>query len=344
MTVVIAALYHFAPVADCTLWREALLRAGEELGIRGMLILAKEGINGTIAGTRQGIDEILRLIRSESNFAELVHKESFAEEMPFVRLRISIKNEIVTMREPQANPSEIVGTYVSPQEWNKIISDPEVVLIDTRNDYEYDIGTFRGAVNPNTKTFTEFPGYIKNLNLDKSKKVAMFCTGGIRCEKASSFMRLIGFDNVYHLKGGILKYLEEIPPEESMWDGHCYVFDKRVSVGHKLEVGPYKCCFSCRHPLRPEDVASPDFMEGVQCGYCVSSKDEKAKQRCEERQRQVHLSDQRHEQHIGKRFIKQYRQRGEGGVAEEEGVARQVVESQLPIEAVIEEMPIFVNA
>jgi UPF0176 protein len=341
MTVVIAALYHFAPVVDCKSWHEALLRAGEELGIRGMLILAREGINGTIAGTREGIDAMLHLIRSEPNFSELVHKESFSDEMPFVRLRISIKNEIVTMREPNANPSEIVGTYVSPQEWNKIISDPEVVLIDTRNDYEYDIGTFRGAVNPNTKTFTEFPEYIRNLNLDKSKKVAMFCTGGIRCEKASSFMHLEGYDTVYHLKGGILKYLEEIPPEESMWDGHCYVFDKRVSVGHNLEVGPYKCCFSCRHPLRPEDVTSADFIEGVQCGYCVSKKGEKAKQRCEERQKQVHLSDQRHEQHIGKRFIKQHhRQPGEAADSE----AFTVVDSHLPIEAVIEEMPIFVNA
>jgi UPF0176 protein len=237
-------------------------------------------------------------------FTELVHKESFADTMPFVRLRISVKNEIVTMREAAAKPSEVVGTYVGPEEWNALISDPDVVLLDTRNDYEVKIGTFRNAEDPNTKSFCEFPEYVRSKGIDKSKKVAMFCTGGIRCEKASSFMKLEGYDNVYHLKGGILKYLETVPPERSMWDGECYVFDKRVSVGQGMAPGNYTSCFACRAPLTAGDAASEHHVEGIQCLHCYNTTSQKSRRRSVERQKQVELSAKHNEAHIGQKWIK----------------------------------------
>ena len=237
-------------------------------------------------------------------FKDLVHKESFCEEIPFVRLRISVKSEIVTMREPLAKPSEAVGTYVEPQEWNTLISDPDVTLIDTRNDYEYRMGTFKGAMDPNTKTFCQFGDYVKNQDFDKKKKIAMFCTGGIRCEKASSFMKLNGYENVYHLKGGILKYLETVPKDQSLWDGECYVFDKRVAVGQDLVPGSYISCFACRAPLSREDAALEHYMEGIQCPYCYENTSQKSRNRSIERQRQVELSMKSSDTHIGKTWTK----------------------------------------
>lgn len=307
MTFVIAALYHFADLHDASIWRDRLLAFGNDHGIKGTMVIALEGLNGTIAGSRGSIDLFLDLLRSDARFADLTHKESFADDMPFVRLRISLKNEIVTMREPLAKPSEVVGTYVDPDEWNSLISDPEVVVIDTRNDYEVNIGTFRNAIDPNTKAFCEFPAYIRSKGIDKTKKVAMFCTGGIRCEKASSFMKMEGYTNVFHLKGGILKYLEEIPAEKSLWDGECYVFDKRVAVTHGLGPGSYSSCFACRAPLSREDTTSEHHIEGIQCRFCYNNATEKSRNRSIERQKQVQLSAKNNDIHIGKKWIKKRR-------------------------------------
>lgn len=309
MSFVIAALYHFADLKHAATWRARLQEIGDDLGIKGTMVIASEGLNGTVAGSRHAIDQFLTFIRSDSGLAAMTHKESFADAMPFVRLRISVKNEIVTMREPLAKPSEIVGTYVEPSEWNALISDPAVVLLDTRNDYEVKIGTFRNAVNPNTKSFCEFPQFTRDLGIDKATKVAMFCTGGIRCEKASSFMKLNGYDQVYHLKGGILKYLEEIPPESSMWDGECYVFDKRVAVGHGLAVGSYSSCFACRAPLTTEDTHSEHHIEGIQCVYCHDATSKKSRNRSIERQKQVELAAKNNDQHIGKKWVHSKRKR-----------------------------------
>ncbi len=224
--VVIAALYHFTDLHDCESWYQRLKDLCTDLNIKGILLLAPEGINGTIAGSRESIDTLLGTLKNDERFSKLAHKESFTDKMPFFRLKVRLKSEIVTMRMPEANPSKIVGTYVDPKDWNTLISDPDVVVLDTRNDYEVKIGTFKRALNPKTDVFVEFPNYVRqNLDVTQNKKVAMFCTGGIRCEKASAFMKHEGFEEVYHLKGGILKYLEEVPKEESLWEGECFVFD-----------------------------------------------------------------------------------------------------------------------
>ncbi len=268
--------------------------------MKGILLLAPEGINGTVGGTREAIDTFLITLKSDSRFADLSHKESFAEEMPFYRLKVRLKNEIVTMRMPEANPSKIAGTYVDPKDWNALISDPDVVVLDTRNDYEVQIGTFKNALNPKTEVFVDFPAYVRDkLEAPKSKKVAMFCTGGIRCEKASAFMKLEGYEEVYHLKGGILKYLEEVPKEESLWEGDCFVFDQRVSVGHQLIQGDYKPCYGCRMPLSPEERLSPHYIEGIQCHHCHDKLSEKSIRGNYERQRQILLARKEQRKHIG---------------------------------------------
>ena len=239
--IVVAALYKFVTLEDYIAMREPLLDCCVTAGVKGTLLLAEEGINGTIAGTREGIDAVLAYLRNDARLADLEHKESFDDHMPFHRMKVKLKKEIVTMGVDGIDPNQTVGTYVKPEDWNALIDDPEVLLIDTRNDYEYGIGSFRGAVDPHTTTFREFPGWVReNLDPAKQKKVAMFCTGGIRCEKASAFMLKEGFEEVYHLQGGILKYLEEVPKEESMWEGECFVFDERVAVNHDLEKGKYK--------------------------------------------------------------------------------------------------------
>jgi UPF0176 protein len=266
---VVAALYKFVSLPDCNELQAALLSFCQLQGIKGTILLAQEGINGTIAGSRQQIDNFLTFIRSDSRFADLEYKESYTEIPPFERLKIRLKPEIVTLGLPEVDPNEKVGTYVEPENWNDLISNPEVIVIDTRNDYEIRSGTFKGAENPQTQTFRDFPEYVKqNLDSHKHKKVAMFCTGGIRCEKASSYLISQGFQEVYHLKGGILKYLEEIPPEESLWEGECFIFDQRITVSHNLETGNQELCFGCGYPVSETDKTSPKYEKSISCPHC----------------------------------------------------------------------------
>ena len=298
--IIVAALYKFAKLPDYQEMQPGLFDYCVKQGLYGTLLLAEEGINGTVAGARGGIDALIAFLRADQRFADLEHKESYADEMPFTRMKVKLKKEIVTLGVAGINPNEKVGTYVAPEDWNALISDPDVVLIDTRNGYECDIGTFRGAIDPKTTTFREFPAYIsKNFNPGKHKKVAMFCTGGIRCEKASSFMVGQGFEQVYHLQGGILKYLEKIAPAESLWEGECFVFDQRISVGHGLKVGDYEQCHGCRHPVSPEDKTSIQFVEGVSCPHCFSTQSEEKRLRFAERQKQTELALKRGKLHIG---------------------------------------------
>jgi len=298
--IIVAALYKFASLPDYRERQPALLDCCVKQGLYGTLLLAEEGINGTVAGTRAGIDALIAFLRADPRLAALEHKESYADAMPFTRMKVKLKKEIVTLGVPGINPNEKVGTYVAPADWNALISDPDVVLIDTRNGYECDIGTFRGAIDPKTTTFREFPAYVsENFNPARHKKVAMFCTGGIRCEKASSLMVELGFEQVYHLQGGILKYLENIAPEESLWQGECFVFDQRISVGHGLKVGEYEQCYGCRHPLSPEDMASDQFVKGVSCPHCFDTQSEEKRTRFAERQKQTELARSRGELHIG---------------------------------------------
>ncbi len=263
-------------------------------------MLANEGINGTIAGPREGIDKVLAYLKSDARLSGLQHKESLDEEMPFYRMKVKLKREIVTMGVEGIDPNLVVGTYVRPEDWNDLVNDPDVLLIDTRNDYEYSIGSFKGAVDPQTTTFREFPEYVRShLDPQKQKKVAMFCTGGIRCEKASAFMLQEGFEEVYHLQGGILKYLEEVPEAESTWEGECFVFDNRVAVNHRLEKGQYDQCYGCRMPITDEDKQSDKYRKGVCCPHCYDSLSADQIERFSERQKQIELARARGEIHVG---------------------------------------------
>jgi UPF0176 protein len=302
---IVAALYKFAKLPDYKELQPGLLDFCLAQDIKGTLLLAEEGINGTVAGSRQGIDALISYLKSDPRLADLEHKESYAEEAPFYRMKVRLKKEIVTLGVPGIDPNYKVGTYVAPEDWNALISDPDVVLIDTRNNYEYDIGTFKGALDPHTTTFREFPEYVAN-NLDpaKHKKVAMFCTGGIRCEKASAFMMEQGFEEVYHLQGGILKYLENVPEEESLWQGECFVFDQRVAVRHGLEVGDYDQCHACRHPLSPEEMQSAQYIAGISCPHCYDKLSEEKRASVTERQKQMALAKLRGEAHLGKMLKK----------------------------------------
>ncbi|MCM2129807.1 rhodanese-related sulfurtransferase [Larsenimonas rhizosphaerae] len=296
--VIVAAMYKFVTLPDFNALRAPLLEEMKLHDVKGTLLLAEEGINGTIAGTRNGIDAVLAWLRSDPRLADLEHKESTCDEQPFYRTKVKLKQEIVTMGVPQIDPNRRVGTYVDAHEWNDIIADPEVLVIDTRNDYEVSIGSFEGAVNPQTKTFREFPDYVKaHYDPEKHKKVAMFCTGGIRCEKASSYMLGEGFDEVYHLKGGILKYLEEVPQEESRWNGDCFVFDNRVTVKHDLSEGEFEQCHACRMPISVEDQQSEHYLPGISCPHCWDSLPESSRERARERQKQIDLARQRNEPH-----------------------------------------------
>jgi UPF0176 protein len=266
----VAALYRFVTLEDLLALQKEIKGVCDEHDICGTLLLAPEGINGTIAGKGKAIDVIIDLLDEKTGIKSASLKYSRAEERPFRRMKVRLKKEIVTLKAPEANPNELVGTYVNPEDWNSLIDDPEVTLVDTRNDYETAVGIFKGAIDPNIETFTEFKGYVhENMDPKKQKKVAMFCTGGIRCEKASSYMLAHGFEEVYHLKGGILKYLEEVPAEESQWEGDCFVFDRRVAVGQDLEESPYQLCYGCRFPLSPEDLESNAYEKGVSCPHCV---------------------------------------------------------------------------
>ncbi len=303
--IVVAAFYHFTPLETLEVYQEELTALGLAHDVAGTILLASEGANGTIAGSRAGIDVMLNALREIPGCASLEHKESFAPENPFYRLKVRLKKEIVTMGVPGVDPANTVGTYVDPADWNALIADPDVMVIDTRNDYEVSIGTFDGAENPNTTSFREFPAWVeKNRDRLEGKKIAMFCTGGIRCEKATSYMKDEGFEDVHHLKGGILKYLEHTPRDQSLWNGECFVFDQRVSVGLGLKPGNYAMCHACRMPIDAEDQASPHYEPGVSCPHCYNSHNEKRKKRFAERQRQISLARERGQAHIGTRIHK----------------------------------------
>lgn len=308
MDFIVAALYKFVDLPDYTALKAPLLACCEQHGVKGTLLLAAEGINGTIAGTREGIDAVLNFLHSDARLSDMEHKESHARSMPFYRMKVRLKKEIVTMGVDGINPSKMAGTYVKPEDWNTLISNPDVVVIDTRNDYEVEIGTFRNAINPNIKTFRDFPEWLREQkSLEKKPKVAMFCTGGIRCEKSTAYLRTQGFDEVYHLQGGILKYLEVVPEQQSLWQGECFVFDERVAVGHGLKLGEHDLCRSCRHPISEEDKQSPRYVEGVSCPRCFDQKSEARKSGLKERQKQMELAKKRNQLHVGARL--QTRQR-----------------------------------
>jgi UPF0176 protein len=286
MVLTVATFYKFVRLADYADLQPPLLQACEAAGVKGTILLAREGINGTLAGPRSSLDTVLNGLQADERFADLDLKLSTADHPPFDRMKVKVKREIVTLG-VAADPTEQVGTYVPPQEWNQVISDPEVLVLDTRNDYEVQIGTFKGAVNPHTRSFRQFPEYVQaHLQPDQHRKVAMFCTGGIRCEKATAYLLNQGFEQVYHLRGGILKYLEEVPAEESLWQGECFVFDQRVAVKHGLAPGSYDLCLACGYPLHPNDKASPHYQAGIACPHCYDTLTPEKQARQVERQRQ----------------------------------------------------------
>jgi len=291
---VVAALYKFVTLKDFEALKAPMLAAMKKLGVKGTLLLAREGINGTISGSRSGINAFLAILKSDPRFADVDHKESYCSDNPFYRSKVKLKREIVTIGVDGVDPNRVVGTYVEAKDWNALIADPEVLLIDTRNDYEVALGSFEGAADPKTRSFGEFPDYIaRNLHNGKQQKVAMFCTGGIRCEKASSYMKSLGFADVFHLKGGILKYLEEVPREQSKWWGECFVFDHRIAVGQGLVATTLEMCHGCRMPLGAGDKGSPLYEEGVSCPRCCASLSEKSKSSARERQKQIDLARKR---------------------------------------------------
>ena len=296
----ICALYKFTRLDDFEEIQGPLKIFLESLNIRGTLLLAKEGVNGTISGDNDSIMKSLDYLQKDERLVGLEYKFSYSEKPPFKRLKVKLKKEIVTLGVSNIDPIFSSGTYVKPADWNELINDPDVVLIDTRNNYEFEIGSFKGSINPNTETFREFPAYTKN-NLEKyrDKKIAMFCTGGIRCEKSTAYLKSKGFENVFHLQGGILKYLEEIKEDESLWEGECFVFDDRVAVKHNLELGKYDQCHACRFPITDEDKAHPHYEKGASCPRCYGTKNSSQVSRYREREKQVQLAKSRGESHIG---------------------------------------------
>ena len=295
----VAALYHFTRFSDPAAIRAPLQEKCDALGIMGSLILAGEGVNGTIAGTREGIDAILDYLKTLPGCDMLEHKESMASLPPFPRMKVKIKKEIVTMGQPDVDPKARVGHYVEANDWDKLITSPDVAVIDTRNDYEVEIGTFKGAIDPQTKSFRDFPRWWEdNKQRFQNKRIAMFCTGGIRCEKSTNYLLGQGVGEVYHLKGGILKYLEDVPETDSTWEGDCFVFDARVSVSHGLKEGPHQLCYACRRPILPKDRKQPIYEHGVACHKCAYETSEADKDRFRERQKQIRLARARGERHI----------------------------------------------
>ncbi len=298
---VVAALYKFVDLPDHAGWQSRLQALCEAHAVRGTLLLAHEGINGTICAPGDGMAAVLDWIEAEPRLEGLSLKFSAAPEQAFLRMKVRLKREIVTLGRPEINPSHTTGTYVEPRDWNRLVDDPDVMVIDTRNGYETAIGTFDGAVDPQTDSFREFPEWAARLaaDPDRPRKLAMFCTGGIRCEKASALMQDMGFEEVFHLKGGILKYLEEVPAEDSRWQGECFVFDGRVAVDHALRPGRYDMCHACRMPLSDDDKAHPAYAPGVSCHHCLDMTDEASRARFAERQRQITLARARGESHLG---------------------------------------------
>ena len=304
-----STFYHFIELNNYKDLKSPIQKFCDEIMIKGTILLANEGINGTLSGKEEAIRAFHEFIKADrlfnKKFKNLTHKESWASNNPFYRMKVRLKKEIVALGVPDVSPIKKVGQYVKPSNWNQLISDPNTIIIDTRNGYEVDIGSFKGAINPNTDAFREFPEYIdKKLTPNKDKKIAMFCTGGIRCEKATSLMLEKGFDNVYHLQGGILKYLEEVPEEQSLWEGECFVFDQRVAVTHNLLEGDYDQCFACRHPLSPNEINSAEYSPGVSCPYCYNKLTAEKKDSVVERQKQILLAKARGESHIGKNLSK----------------------------------------
>jgi len=301
------AFYHFVTLDKKNNIQEHVYNFCEANNIKGTILLADEGINGTISGKEKNIRNFLIFIKKEGLFngvfSKLEHKESWASKNPFYRMKVRLKKEIVALGVDGVSPTKNVGKYVKPEEWNNLISDPNTIIIDTRNHYEVDIGTFKNATNPNTSTFRELPSFIEeNLDPKTPKKIAMFCTGGIRCEKATSLMLDKGFQDVYHLEGGILKYLETIDKDKSLWEGECFVFDQRVAVTHGLSEGKYDQCYACRHPLSPDEMNSSHYIKGISCPYCYNKLTNKKKSSVIERQKQIELAKLRGEDHIGKQL------------------------------------------
>jgi UPF0176 protein len=297
---VTCALYKFVALPHFSSLRAPLLKTMTDNNVFGTLLLAAEGINGTVSGTRENIDLLLHWIGQQAGLDNIDTKESYDDTIPFYRSKVKLKKEIVTMGVEGIDPKQVVGTYVKPSDWNTLISDQNVVLVDTRNDYEVEIGTFQHAINPKTKSFRDFPSWAeKNLDRTTHKKVAMFCTGGIRCEKSTAYMKEQGFDEVYHLEGGILKYLEEVPKEQSLWEGECFVFDNRVAVGHDLRKGSYDQCHACRMPITEQEKTLETYAEGLSCHHCYGTVSVEQKQRFAQRQKQIELAKTRGEEHIG---------------------------------------------
>ncbi len=295
----VAAFYKFVALPGFIELQQSILQSAISNEVMGTILLAQEGINGTVSGPENGVRELLDFIKSDERISDLEHKESWAAENPFYRMKVRLKKEIVTLGVEGVSPTKTVGEYVEPEDWNDLINDPNVIVVDTRNDYEVAIGTFKGAVDPETTSFRELPKWVEGQdNLLKGKKIAMFCTGGIRCEKSTSYMKAQGYEDVFHLKGGILKYLETVPEEQSLWEGECFVFDQRVSVGHGLEQGPYDLCHACRHPITDEDKASELYAIGVSCPRCYNKQTTQQRQRFIERQKQMELAKLRGEKHI----------------------------------------------
>ncbi len=300
----VAALYKFVALPDYVELQPCLLTFCQQHGIRGTLLVAAEGINGTIAGSADDIDAFISYLHEanifKNRFDGIDVKYSYADTAPFLRMKVRLKREIVTLRAEEADPTKRVGTYVTPEQWNQLIADPDLVILDTRNDYEVALGTFEGAIDPKTENFTQFKDFVaETLSPDTNKKVAMFCTGGIRCEKASAYMLAQGYEQVFHLKGGILNYLETMPEKNSKWHGDCFVFDERVAVNHDLKPSGHTQCHACRMPLNDEERNSPDFIEGVQCPHCRDSKSNTERERARARQHQMTLAKARGLAHIG---------------------------------------------
>ncbi|MGE8318299.1 MAG: rhodanese-related sulfurtransferase [Comamonas sp.] len=311
-----AALYQFIDLPEFADWREPLQTLCDERSVKGLLLLAPEGVNGTIAGLPEDVQAVLDWLKRDPRLAALEHKEARAARNPFYRMRVRLKREIVTLGVPALNPARNAGEYVKPEDWNALISDPDVVVVDTRNDYEVGIGSFAHAVNPHTQSFTEFPQWVAEQSgpggaLHGKQKVAMFCTGGIRCEKSTAYLKSQGFGEVYHLQGGILKYLETVPQEDSLWWGECFVFDERVSVGHGLVRGPHQLCRSCRMPLGEPERQHPHYVRGVSCPYCHGSRTPEQLTALAERQRQMDLAGQRGEAHLGHTLTSSHQSRRE---------------------------------
>ena len=297
---VTCALYKFVALPNYGSIRHPLLKIMTDNQVFGTLLLASEGINGTISGTRASIDNVLHWLAQQPGLDNIDTKESYDDNIPFYRTKVKLKKEIVTMGVEGIDPNQVVGTYVKPADWNALISDPDVLVVDTRNNYEVEIGTFKDAVNPNTTSFREFPAWAtENIEPDKTKKIAMFCTGGIRCEKSTAYMKEQGFDEVYHLEGGILKYLEEVPKEQTLWQGECFVFDNRVAVDHNLKRGSYDQCHACRMPITEQEKTLDTYQEGLSCHHCFGTLTEEQKQRFSQRQKQMELAKARGEEHIG---------------------------------------------